>query len=203
MLTFAGRRWRIDSVDHEKKLVDLTVSQMGKLPRTKGGGLAVHTRVRQEMKAILASGKTPVWMDSTASSLLRDAQKQYTELQLGQTNIVVEGGTLHLFLWQGDQIQDSMVALLAHEGLSAESDGICISIKHASSTALAETMKKIASKACPSPSEVVSRKQALSPEKWDWVLPDDLFIAGYASRALAIEEAHLLCRSFAFDSTEG
>lgn len=197
VLTFAGRRWRIDSIDHEKKLVDLTVSHMGKLPRTKGGGLPVHTRVRQEMKAILASGKTPVWMDSTASSLLRDAQKQYTELQLGQTNIVVEGGTLHLFLWQGDQIQDAMVALLAHEGLSAESDGICISIKHASSITLVETMKKIASKTCPPPIEVVSRKQAPNPEKWDWILPDDLFIASYASRALAIEEAHALCSCLA------
>ncbi len=82
VITFAGRRWSIERIDHEKRLVDLQPSSMGKLPRTGGQGLPVHNKVRQEMLAVLASQHTPVWLDAKARSLLQDARKQYLNLQL-------------------------------------------------------------------------------------------------------------------------
>ena len=38
VITFAGRRWRIEDINHDKRLVELAASGMGKLPRTGGSG---------------------------------------------------------------------------------------------------------------------------------------------------------------------
>jgi ATP-dependent Lhr-like helicase len=195
VITFAGRRWRIEDIDHEKRLVDLTASSMGKLPRTNGQDLPVHTRVRQEMRAVLASDAVPVWLDATAKSLLRDAQKQYQLLQLDQKRCIVEGDTVYLFLWEGDLIQSALAALLVHEGQQAEHWGICIAVKHTTPELVTSALATIANKPCPQPNEIITRKQMNDPEKWDWVLPDDLAIASYASRTLALKDAHAMCKS--------
>lgn len=198
LITFAGRRWRIENIDHEKRLVDLAVSGMGKLPTTGAGGTPVHRRVRQEMRGILEGCDMPVWLDATAQSLLRDAQRQYKALQLNEDWYVVEGHTVYLFIWESDQVQNALSALLKAQGLKAENNGICIRITHATPDLVAASFCRIASQPCPSPDKIMERRQVGEPEKWDWILPDDLFFASYASRVLALEEAHALCQRVKF-----
>lgn len=195
VITFAGRRWSIDDIDHEKRLVELAASSMGKLPTTGGAGMPVHRRVRQEMRAILAGGDVPAaWLDATAQSLLRDARRQYKALQLNEAWYVVEGHTVYLFLWEGDQLQQALSALLISQGLTAKNEGICIEIPHATPDLVAASLLNISSQPCPSPEKLLMRRNVMDAEKWDWVLSDDLFFASYASRALALEEAHALCK---------
>lgn len=197
VITFAGRRWCIESVDHEKRLVTLIVSPLGRLPKTGGGGgMQVHARVRQEMRAVLASDTVPAWLDPTARSLLQDAQRQYKDLQLASTHCVLEGSSVYLFLWQGDQLQDALAVLLKHHGLQAENEGICIEIKSTNLTLVNTAIESIASQPCPRADQVLKRNEVKDAEKWDWVLPDDLMLASYASRGLALEDAHALCQSW-------
>ena len=195
VITFAGRRWRIEDINHEKRLLDLAVSGMGKLPRTGGSGLPVHRRVRQEMRAILAGGAVPAWLDATAQSLLRDAQRQYEALQLNMAWYVVEGHAIFLFLWESDQVQEAISLLLTSQGLAATNIGVCIHIKQTSLDLLRGCLLRLSTQPCPSPDKILERSHVGNPEKWDWVLPDDLFFASYASRALALEEAHELCKT--------
>ena len=193
VITFAGRRWAINHIDHEKRLVDLQPSSMGKLPRTGGQGLPVHIRVRAEMKAVLASQHMPVWLDATARALLKDARKQYLCLQLDREFCVMEGDTVYLFVWQGDAVQNSLAELLNHQGLQARNDGICITVKHASLAMVTSAIAQIAAQPCPTAAQLFTRKDLPNTEKWDWVLPDELFLAGYASRALDLGAAYALC----------
>lgn len=203
VVTFAGRRWCTKHIDHEKRLVDLSVSPKGLLPRTGGSGVPVHRRVRQEMRAVLAAGDLPEWLDSIAKTLLSDARVQYKKLLLDETCYAVEGRTVHLFLWQGDRVQAALAALLTSQGAQAENEGICVSVKSSSPRILAEIMAKIADKPCPTPDAILLRRKLGNSEKWDWVLPDDLFLASYASRTLAIEEAFELCKSLQFELAIG
>jgi ATP-dependent helicase Lhr and Lhr-like helicase len=193
VITFAGRRWAIEHIDHEKRLVDLQPSSMGKLPRTGGQGLPVHNRVREEMHAVLASQHTPVWLDANARSLLQDARKQYLSLQLDREFCVVEGDTAYLFVWQGDVVQNSLAALLNHQGLQARNEGVCITVKHASLAMVTLVIAQIAAQPCPTTAQLLMRKDVPNTEKWDWVLPDELFLTGHTSRALDLEAARTLC----------
>ncbi len=194
VITFAGRRWSIEDIDHQKRWVNLVASSMGKLPRTPGSGTPVHRRVREEMRAVLAGNDVPVWLDATARSLLGDAQRQYKALGLDGNRFVVEGHTVYLFLWEGDQLQGALAVLLKSFGLDARNMGICIEISHSTRELVEKRLLEISSQPCPSADSVIRRRNVSGSEKWDWVLPDDLFVASYASRALALEDAHALCK---------
>ena len=193
VITFAGRRWAIEYIDHEKRLVDLQPSSMGKLPRTGGQGQPVHNKVREEMRAVLSSQHMPVWLDANARALLQDACKQYLNLQLDREFCVVEGDTAYLFVWQGDVVQNSLVALLNHQGLQASNEEICITVKNASLGMVTLAIAQVAAQPCPTSAQLFTRKDVPNTEKWDWVLPDELFLAGHTSRALDLEAAHALC----------
>ena len=196
VITFAGRRWSIQYIDHEKRLVDLQPSGTGKLPRTGGQGQAVHTKVREEMRAVLASQDVPVWLDANARSLLQAARQQYLNLQLNRVPYVVEVDAVYLFVWQGDAQQDALVALLKTQGLQAHNGELCITVKHATLIMVTTAMAQVAAHPCPTAAQIFTRHDVPNAEKWDWVLPDDLFLASYASRALALEEAHALCKTW-------
>lgn len=194
VITFAGRRWRIENIDHEKRVVEMAVSGIGKLPRTGGNGMPVHQRVRQQMRKILAASEQPAWLDAAARLLLRDAQRQYLNLNLSAQSYAIEGTTVYLFLWESDQVQEAVVVLLIGQGLTAENFGMGVQVTHTTLDLVVETLTKIATQPCPLPEKIIQRKHVGGAEKWDWVLPDDLFLSSYASRALALEEAHALCR---------
>ena len=145
------------------------------------------------MQAVLANQHIPVWLDANARSLLQDARKQYQNLQLDREFCVVEGDTVYLFVWQGDAVQNSLAELLKHQGLQARNEGICITVKHASVDMVTSAIAQIAAQPCPSAAQLFTRKDVPNTEKWDWVLPDELFLAGYTSRELDLEAAHALC----------
>lgn len=145
------------------------------------------------MQAVLSSQDTPVWLDANARLLLQDARKQYLNLQLDREFCVVEGDTVYLFVWQGDAVQNSVASLLNYQGLQARNEGICITVKHASLAMVTSAIAQIATQPCPSAAKLFTRKDVPNTEKWDWVLPDELFLAGHTSRAVDLEAAHALC----------
>jgi ATP-dependent Lhr-like helicase len=150
------------------------------------------------MRALLASDAPLSWLDATASALLHAARRQYRDLGLGQAVRVSEGTTIYLFLWRGDRVNEALVALLRSRGLLAENLGVCLQIARSSEQQMTETLAEIAAAPCPRPADVLVRKSLGDPEKWDWVLPDALFYASFASSRLSLAEAHALCGRLGF-----
>jgi ATP-dependent Lhr-like helicase len=112
VLIFAGRRWRMAEIDHDKRRVELITAAVGERPRTRGEGSPAHDRVRAEMRAVLTGDDEPNWLDETAHAVLRAARRHYRDLALSECAQVVEGNSVNLFLWHGDAVQDGLVALL-------------------------------------------------------------------------------------------
>lgn len=100
-------------------------------------------------------------------------------------------------------MQAALAAFLISQGALAENEGICVSVKSSSPSILADIMTKIVAKPCPAPNAILVREKLGNSEKWDWVLSDDLFLTGYASRTLAIAEAYELCKSLRFELARG
>ncbi len=192
-LIFAGRRWRIAEIDHDKRRVELIVAPIGKLPRTTNVDFFVHDRIRQEMRRVLADDNPPPWLNEIAKELLHLAARQYRDLALDKNSLVIEGSSGYLFLWRGDRIQDALAALFKSVGLKAENQGICVKILSCTGLMIINALSKIGENPCPKPAEILSRKKMGSPEKWDWTLPDDLFYDNFASSQLELAGAHALC----------
>lgn len=126
-------------------------------------------------------------------AVLRSACRHYRDLGLAECTQVVEGNSVNLFLWRGDAIQDGLVALLRSRGLAAENHGICVEVGRSSVPRLTAVLQEIAAAPCPPPDQVLNRQAIGNPEKWDWVLPDHLFHASYASSRLDLVGAHAWC----------
>lgn len=173
-LIFAGRRWRIAEIDHDKLRVDLIVAVAGKLPRTSGDGQPVHDRVREEMRNLLAGTECPPWLDATATKVLTAARRQYVALKLAETALIVEGRQVYLFIWQGDATQNALVWMLRARGLFTKNLGICLQVVGASENEVGDALADIAASPPPEPAEILSRDEIGSPEKWDWALSDRL-----------------------------
>ena len=193
VVIFAGRRWRMAEIDHDKRRVELIPATVGDRPRTRGQGSPVHDRVRAEMRAVLASEDEPEWLDEKARDVLRAARRHYRELGLSECTQIAEGNSVNLFLWRGDAVQDGLVALLRSRGLAAEIHGICVEVGRSSVQRLTAELQEIAAAPCPAPDQVLNRQAIGNPEKWDWVLPDRLFHASYASSRLDLAGAHAWC----------
>ena len=193
VLIFAGRRWRMVELDHEKHRVDLAPAPVGKLPRTVGTSVPVHDRVREEMRTVLAAEGELPWLDAGASEVIASARRHYRDLGLAERQFVVDGNAVHVFTWRGDATQDALVALLRGQGLAAENEGVCLRVNRVGVAELRAGLAVIAAAPCPAPVELLSRSIVGNPEKWDWLLPDRLFFASYASSRLDLGAAHALC----------
>jgi ATP-dependent Lhr-like helicase len=196
VVIFAGRRWQMVEIDHDKRRVELVPAAVGQRPRTRGEGSPVHDRVRTEMRAVLAGLDEPVWLDESSRDVLRVARRQYRDLKLADCIQVTEGKSVYLFLWRGDAIQNGLVTLLQHHGLEAENWGICVVVKKINPPQLTAVLQAIAASPCPRPDQVFNRKAIGNPEKWDWALPDRLFYASFASVRLDLVGAHACCEGW-------
>ena len=188
-LIFAGRRWQITDIDHDKLRVDLIPASLGNLPKTGGSGMPVHDRVRQEMRTLLAEADYPEWLDENARKTLASARRRYHELKLAETDLIAEGRGLYLFAWHGDATQDALVCLLQAHGLAAENMGICIQVRGTTAPKLSDALAAIVAAPLPEPVDILQRQAIGTPEKWDWALPDRLFFDSFASRRLNLAAA--------------
>jgi ATP-dependent Lhr-like helicase len=188
-LIFAGRRWQIADIDHDKLRVELINAIAGKLPKTGGSGMPVHDRIREEMHTLLAETDAPEWLDATACEVLAKARRHYAALRLTETNLILEGRTAYLFAWRGDATQDALVWLLRAQGLTAENIGICVRIRGTTAIRVGDALAAIAAAPLPAPADVLKRHEIGTPEKWDWALPDRLFFDSFASRRLNLAAA--------------
>ena len=181
VLIFAGRRWRVATIDHDKRRVDLAPACSGQLPRTGGAATPVHDRVRQEMHAVLAGDELIPWLDPVAKEVLLVARKQYAAMELNVQPIVKAGTAVNLFLWRGDRVQNALAALLRRRGFAVENFGICLAIERTMPSVAAQALREIAAAPAPDPAELLNRPELQRTEKWDWALPDRLFFANYAA----------------------
>ena len=198
-LIFAGRRWRIIDIDHDKLRVELVGASAGKLPKMGGSGMPVHDRIREEMRAVLAETENPEWLDAKACEVLAEARRHYAALRLCKETLIMEGRTAYLFPWRGDATQDALAHLLRARGLVAENFGICVKIRGTTAIRVSDALAEIAAAPLPAPVEVLNRQETGVAEKWDWALPDRLFFESFASRRLNFAAA----REFAVRATAG
>ena len=175
VLIFAGRRWRMATIDHDKRRVDLTPAPQGRLPRTGGAATPVHDRVRQEMRTVLAGDGPIAWLDGMATEALQAARGQYERMGLKDNRVVADGNAVNLFAWRGDRVHNAMAAILRQRGLRVENHGICLTIQNVTISKVLDALQIIAASPAPNPSGVLDRFTLGQTEKWDWALPDRLF----------------------------
>lgn len=189
-IIFAGRRWKVLSIEPEAKIIAVTPAPGGKTPRFEGGrGGLVHDRIRNRMREVFESGDLPKYLSVDGASLLVEARGAYVRLGLHRGSVIAEGRDSVLFLCRGDRIMSTVAVLLLQRGLAPEVTGPAISVTGTAPKALATHLRAIVDGPVPD-AEQLARVVANKHEgKYDWVLDEPLLCAEYAARSLAVAEA--------------
>lgn len=183
-LIFAGKRWRIVSVESEAKLVIVSPAKAGKLPAFDSRyELEVHDEVRMEMLGIYNGELIPPYLDSLAVELLHEGRGNFKQMGLNTERILSDGKTILLCPWVGDLPLHTLTLLLKLKKLETSYEGCFIEVENTSLEAVNMVLMSLqAELTTMKPTDLAAMVQNKRTDKYDRYLEDDLLDANYSSR---------------------
>jgi ATP-dependent Lhr-like helicase len=200
LLIFAGRRWKITAVDPTAKVVELTRTTGGVLPRFGSDGPTIDIRVREEMVAVYNGTDVPAWLDRQARTLLEEGRAAWRRYSLATRSVLPAGTDCLVFPWAGDKALITATFQLIDEGLRASREGCVLRVADCSAERFIETSARLAAEEPADPFELARRLSNGSIEKWDWALDSELAADATAARSLDTAGAHRIFATSARDT---
>jgi hypothetical protein len=116
----------------------------------------------------------------------------YQRWALDKSVLVRVGGSLLLFTWLGDRVNEALIAMLRQRGFVSMGVGPAIEItgQMADEDRVVNLLNELAINASPSADILLADAFNLRQEKWDWALPDAQLVDTFASLRLDVEGAH-------------
>ncbi|MDT5028961.1 MAG: ATP-dependent helicase Lhr and Lhr-like helicase, partial [Micromonosporaceae bacterium] len=186
LLIFGGRRWRVLGVDVAQRVIELTTSGDGQPPSFPGSGGEVADEVRRTMRALYLSEEVPRYLDSTAQTLLNEGRQVWHRFGHARQAIFGWRNETLLFPWRGDRVMNTLMVVLAGQGLNVGQDGLCLAVKGISPTELWNLVQELATTPPPDPLALAQNVRVKTRDKYDRYLGDDLLNLAYAARALDV-----------------
>lgn len=188
-LIFAGRRWKVWSVNPDQKVVDVTRSGAGRVPKFSGSGGEIHDKIRQEMYRIYTSEDVPLFLDRTAQELLQEARQNFLRLRLNTNYLLKSGNQILLFCWMGSKVVNTIWLMLLSQGLQTSTDGITVSVQDVSIETLQQSLNCFFEENFLDEIELSRIIKDKAVEKHDLFLGEDLLCWNYSSSRLDTKSA--------------
>lgn len=194
-IIFAGRRWRVVSVDPEQKALSVVPSPGGSVPGFVGGsGGPIHDRVRRKMRDVWEGAALPRYLDPEARKLLDEGRSNYVRLGLEARHLVGSGKDTILFLCRGDTITNTVALQLLACGLKVSVEGPAIVVDGTGPAEVRTVLIELVREGPADSTALAAQAGNKRAGKYDWVLDDELLEADYASWALDTGGAYLALR---------
>jgi Lhr-like helicase/RecB family exonuclease len=205
-LIFAGRRWRVESLDEERKVIDLTPAGGGRPPKFTGTGAPVGDEIREKMLEVYRSDIIPAYLDATARELLREGRQAFCEAGLERDSLISSGQGTLVFPWVGDRVMNTLQILFLDRGLRAENRGVAFHVDGAAPDVVQHQLEVIGSAKPADPLALAALVANKRLEKYDGLLSEDLLCRDYASRSLDVVGARdaarvMVLRNTGFEGT--
>jgi len=183
LLLFAGRRWRIRTVDPTRRLVELEPASGGNPPTFDGDIPEVGDHVRQQMPTIYNSNDVPEWLDAAAKILLTEARETWQQLDLPHRSILTTGGHLVILPWVSDTTLFTTALALRQHGLDTSIDGPTLNIDDTTPEQLHHIIQTVLANP-PDAHQLAALIPNHRVDKWDWILDEHLGIDADTARRL-------------------
>lgn len=188
-LIFAGRRWRVRSVDPRRKVIDVEPTSQGRPPPFGGTVPSIHDGIRQGMLARYLSVDVPTYLDSAAAELFEEGRKNFHALGLARSKLLEVGPDVLIFPWAGDRVMNTMAVMLRSLDFDAAPEGVAIVIEEADADAVLGALDALATGRVGTAETLAAGVLNKREAKYDWALSEPLLTADYASRALDVQGA--------------
>ncbi|MBC6457067.1 DEAD/DEAH box helicase [Actinomadura sp. HBU206391] len=186
LMIFAGRRWKIVTVDQRGKVIELTPAGGGNAPPFAGGAADVHDRVRSEMRLVYETEDMPIYLDAGAQQLLTEGRTAYRRLSLHQTSVVGWGNDTLLVPLRGDTIMSTLALALHQQDVSVGHEGAVLILSDTAPRQALDLLAALAAGPAPEAEELAALVPDKFLEKYDDVLGDELLTTAYAARKLDV-----------------
>ncbi|CCH32858.1 DEAD/DEAH box helicase [Actinosynnema sp. NPDC047251] len=184
LVIFAGRRWKIVSVDDQAALIQVEPSHGGRAPRFAGGRAEIHDEVRRRMRAWYESDDIPGYLDATAQRLFDEGRAAYRRFDLAQKPALAKGKDTIVFPWRGDRILNTLTAWLTRAGASPVRDGIAFTVPECTPAQLRAVLQQLLLEDDTTAEDIAASLPDTAVEKHDVHLGKPLRTRGYAAGCL-------------------
>lgn len=173
ILGFAGRRWRVVTVDDRAKVVEVAAHPAGRIPKfDRISNEPIHDRLAQEIHRVLSDDVVPDYLDDMAKMLLISGRATFAEFELSTSRFISAGPNTHILTWMGSATNSILAVMLTSIGFECETFDVGITLTNAS---LDDARDVIASlDGCPPIEEVGQFVTNLAAEKFDDFIPEAL-----------------------------
>lgn len=194
-IIFTGRRWKVESIDTDKKAIYVSASKGGEPPKFDGHGMLIHDLVRQEMLRIYESEEYKIpsssgdidYLDATAKELFYEGLKFFKLTSLKNRRIFESNGCVYIIPWMGDKIVNTITTMLVKSGYTASAFAGVIEVENTSERLVSEFLINICSENSLTNNSLATVVSDKSIEKYDDYLSEYLLTEGYGQKYFDVE----------------
>ncbi|SDT88010.1 DEAD/DEAH box helicase [Stappia sp. ES.058] len=175
ILLFAGRRWRVETVDEPGKVLQVVQHRAGKVPLfADQAAEPVHDRLVAQMRNVLLENATPPYLDAEARRMLAEARKTFLELRLESCRLLPEDEALHLFTWRGSKANALLALAFLGAGVKAWPHDVGITLEDTSLEEARSLLKHMATTPPPTSQALAEFIESFETAKYDDYAPVSL-----------------------------
>ena len=173
ILGFAGKRWRVTSVDDRSKVVEVMPHPAGVIPRFETlTSEALDDRLVSQVRQVFAMAAPRPYLDEVAASLLREGQAAYRELGLDRERFVREGNDTLVLTWRGTALNDLFSAFFRAAGLECETHDLGLTLADTSPDEARAIVRRV--ETFPTAADLSPFVETLRQHRFDPYLDDDV-----------------------------
>ncbi|WP_321335264.1 DEAD/DEAH box helicase [Breoghania sp.] len=175
ILLFAGRRWRVETVDDPGKVLQVVQHRAGKVPLfADQAAEPVHDRLGGEMRAVLLDDEIPPYLDAEAGRILAEARRTFHELGLESGHLTHEDDALHIFTWRGSKANALFVLAFLGAGVKAWPHDVGITLEDISPEEARSLLEHMAARPPPTSQALADFIESFETAKYDAYAPTPL-----------------------------
>ena len=187
-LLLAGRRWRVNLIDHSSKRVAVIPAKGWKQPRFAGGIGGLHPAVTQRMKRILNEETGYPFLNMSATQLLGEARQAFANAGLTARDTITTLDGVEWFPWQGSRVLLTLELCAKADGLKPQRDDLSIRYQKLTAGDFAAHRARIASGVFAA-EQLVMLVVDLQCDRFDEHVPEALLQQAFVSEVLDLRRA--------------
>lgn len=198
-IVFAGRRWKVEDVNTDKKTIHVSPSGGGHPPNFGGQGMLIHDLVRQEMFRIYESGDYKIpsgdghvdYLDSAAKELFCEGLEFFKMASLKEHKIFESNNYVYIIPWMGDKIVNTITTMLIRSGHKTSAFAGIIEVEKVGLQEVKKCLKELCQQNNLTNTELAMFVPEQKTEKYDKFLPKSLLAEGYGQKYFDIDNSIL------------
>ena len=193
-LLLAGRRWRVNLIDHSCKRVSVAPAKGWKQPQFAGGIGGLHPTITQRMKRVLTEETGYPFLNMAAVQLLGEARQTFANAGLDAHDTVVGFSGVEWFPWCGSRVLVTLELCAKADGVKIERDDFCLRYQKLTPADFIDHRKRISSGAF-SPEQLVKLVPDLQRDRFDEHVPAPLLQQAFVAEVLDLANAQTIARA--------